>query len=82
MPSVVAAYQLGLSPCSMAAPDLPILAVWPPSPYPYSGPAIPETLPALPALHQRHLSRLFKSGRQVSPAAALPSGSVSSEPQT
>ncbi|XP_042111771.1 homeobox protein DLX-4 isoform X2 [Ovis aries] len=63
VPSVVAAYQLGLSPVTAAAPDLPYSGPYGHLlPYPYSGPAIPgdsylpcqlSTAPSQPALQER-----------------------------
>ncbi|DAA18597.1 homeobox protein DLX-4 [Bos taurus] len=63
VPSVVAAYQLGLSPATAAAPDLPYSGPYGHLlPYPYTGPAIPgdsylpcqlSTAPSQPAHQER-----------------------------
>lgn len=72
VPSVVAAYQLGLSPATAAAPDLPYSGPYGHLlPYPYTGPAIPgdsylpcqlSTAPSQPAHQERETGKSRRGG--------------------
>lgn len=83
VPSVVAAYQLGLSPATAAASDLPYSGPYGHLlPYPYAGPATPRDSylpcqqPAAPSQPAQQEREAGKSGRRLFP----PLGSCSCAP--
>lgn len=79
VPSVVAAYQLGLSPATAAASDLPYSGPYGHVlPYPYTGPATPgdSYLPCqLPTAPSQQSHQEWEPGKYTA-AAALPTSGV------